>query len=255
MRGRGKLSWVEDSYFWFITRMQMTVDIPTWLGAYEKAQSEGATEANAISMADQAVIDAQGGGQIKDLAQIQRGHPALKLFTNFISYFVTTWNLMAERYRLNKFESMADAGRFASDFLLLYTVPAVLGYFVSGALRGFGGDDLEDPEEMAGVLAREQLSYMLGGFFGIRELSSGIQGFYGYSGPAGTRFFSEAVSAMNQASQGEADAALAKSLNDMGGILFHYPAGQVERSVEGASLILEGETMNPFVLLTGEKRE
>jgi hypothetical protein len=41
----------------------------------------------------------------------------------------------------------------------------------------------------------------------------------------------------------------------MGGILFHYPAGQVERSVEGASLILEGETMNPFVLLTGEKRE
>jgi len=255
MRGRGKLSWIEDSYFWFITRMQMAVDIPTWLGGYEKAQSEGATEADAISMADQAVIDAQGGGQIKDLAQIQRGHPALKLFTNFISYFVTTWNLMAERYRLNKFESLADAGRFATDFLLLYTVPAILGYYVSGAIRGFGGDDLEDPEEMANVLAREQLSYMLGGFIGIRELTSGIQGFYGYSGPAGTRFFSEAVGTMNQVSQGEADAAFAKSMNDMAGILFHYPSGQVERSVEGAGLILNGETMKPYVLLTGEKRE
>ncbi|MDC8454684.1 hypothetical protein [Marinobacter sp. DS40M6] len=255
MRGRGKLSWIEDSYFWFITRMQMAVDIPTWLGAYEKAQSEGANEADAISMADQSVIDAQGGGQIKDLAQIQRGHPALKLFTNFISYFVTTWNLMAERYRLNKFENLSDAGRFATDFLLLYTVPAILGYYVSGAIRGFGGDDLEDPEEMANVLAREQLSYMLGGFIGIRELTSGIQGFYGYSGPAGTRFFSEAVGTMNQVSQGEADAAFAKSMNDMAGILFHYPSGQVERSVEGAGLILNGETMNPYVLLTGEKRE
>lgn len=252
MKGQGRLSWIEDSYFWMITTMQKVVDIPTWLGAYEKALSEGATETDAYRMADQAVIDAQGGGQIKDLAQIQRGHPALKLFTNFISYFVTTWNLMAESGRRTNFKHPAEVGRFASDFLLLYTIPAILGWMVKGAVRGFDDDDLEDPMK---ALAAEQISFLAGGFFGLREFTSAISGFYGYSGPAGTRFFSEGSSIITQAQQGEVDRALLKSMNDTAGILFHYPSGQVQRTTEGFISILEGETQNPGALLLGPPKD
>jgi len=46
-------------------------------------------------MADQAVLDAQGGGQVKDLAAIQRGGATQKLLTTFYGYFNTTFNLSA----------------------------------------------------------------------------------------------------------------------------------------------------------------
>lgn len=252
IKGKGQLSGVQDSFFWMITRMQMVVDIPTWLGAYEKAKAQGAIEVDAYAAADQAVIDAQGGGQIKDLAQIQRGHPALKLFTNFISYFVTTWNLLAESYRGKDFSKPKDIGRFAADFLLLYTVPAVLGFMIKGSLKGFEDDDLDN---LGKTLAAEQLSFFIGGFFGVREFGSAVTGFFGYSGPAGTRFFNEGSRVITQAQQGELDAPLAKSLNSTAGILFHYPAGQVQRTVEGFDALLEGDTSNPMALLLGPPKD
>jgi hypothetical protein len=85
---------VVDSFFWLIYKGQQVADIPTWLGAYEKAMSDTANdEARAIALADQGVLDSQGGGQIKDLAGIQRGGPLLKLWTAFYSYFNVTYNL------------------------------------------------------------------------------------------------------------------------------------------------------------------
>jgi hypothetical protein len=71
--GGGKNSAIEASYFYLIQKMQLVADIPTWLGQYHKAVEKGADEKSAVAQADQAVLDAQGGGQIKDLAGIQRG--------------------------------------------------------------------------------------------------------------------------------------------------------------------------------------
>src|SRR5262245_65343097 len=65
-----------DSYFWMIQQMQRIVDVITWLGAYEKAMAAGeADPARVIQLADQAVLDSQGAGQIKDLAEVRRGGP------------------------------------------------------------------------------------------------------------------------------------------------------------------------------------
>ena len=242
---------IEESFFWMITRAQMLVDVPTWIGAYEKSISEGATEADSIAFADQAVIDSQGGGQIKDLAQIQRGSPALKLFTNFISYFVTTYNLMAQRYRVTNKKSPAQVIALATDFILLYVVPSALGFALQGALKGFNDDDLED---LPATLAKNQLSFLLGGFFGLREFASAIQG-YGYNGPPGARIFSEGSKLIQQAEQGELDEALLKAANNTAGILFHYPSGQVQRTVEGALGILEGDSKNPLELATGPRKD
>ena len=238
-----------DAFFWLIVKLQLVADVPTWLGAYEKAMElENADEKKAIAMADQAVLDAQGGGQVKDLAAIQRGGPLMKLFTNFYSFFNTTYNMLAEATGKQQ-----GAGRRAVDYLMLLTVPAVLSSLLYDALRA-DFDDWDDEEEMAKRLAREQIAFAMSTMVGVRELGSALQG-YSYKGPAGLRFFTEASSLMQQAEQGELDAAALKALNNTAGIVLHYPAGQVQRTVEGVVALSEGDTESPLAVVTGPPKE
>lgn len=251
-----KLTAVEETYFYLIQKLQIVADMPTWLGQYEKAYAtSGITdpkelEAEAIAQADQAVRDAQGSGMTGDLARVQRGGPLQKLFTSFYSYFSTTYNLTAERYNMTKFSNPLQAGRFAVDMLLLYSVPSVLTTLMKEALTGKGDDE----DKLAEKLIRDQLSYLLGAMVGLREAGAAVSGFSGYQGPAGTRFFSELAKLAKQTEQGEIDKGMLKALDNVGGMLFHYPAGQVNRTVEGFLALKEGETANPLALLFGPPR-
>ncbi|MBF8177803.1 ADP-ribosyltransferase-containing protein [Herminiimonas contaminans] len=248
----GLKSDIESTYFYMIVKMQAVVDIPTWLGAYERYMSEtNNDEPRAIALADQAVIDAQGGGQVKDLASVQRGGPLKKMWTTFYSYFSSTWNLTVESAKRTDFRKVDDVGRFAVDMMLLYTIPTVL----SGALKEAMGKGDDDDDEWYAWLAKEQLSYMTGTLIGVRELSGAIQGMFGYSGPAGARFFAEASKLVKQVGQGEADAAFIKAANNTAGILFHYPAGMLQNLVDGFIAMKEGKTQNPAALAFGAPRE
>ncbi len=247
-----KFTALQESYFYLIQKGQMIADLPTWLGMYERVMEEtDGDEGMAVALADQAVRDAQGAGQVADLARIQRGGPLLKLFTNFYSYFNTTFNLTAERYGATNFKNPLQVGRFAVDMLMLYVVPTVLAFSLKEAVKG--GDD--DEEELLQKLAKEQLSYLLGTVVGLREVGAAITGFNGYQGPAGTRFFSEVGKLAKQVEQGEIDIALIKAMNNTAGILLHYPAGAVNRAVEGFIALQEGKTNNPLVILTGPPKE
>lgn len=241
---------VGESFFYFIAKMQQVVDIPTWIGAYEKAMHTGVDTDRAIALADQAVLDSQGGGQVKDLAQIQRGGPLMRLWTNFYNFFNTTYNLTSESIAKTSFKDPLSVGRLAVDLLLLYTVPAVIGFILKSALRGD-----EPPDDWRVRLMQEQASYLLSTMVGFREFGSVIQGYYGYEGPAGTRFFSEAVSLIKQVEQGEVDAAALKSLNQVAGIVLHYPAGQVQRTTDGYVALSEGRTNSPSALIFGPPKE
>lgn len=235
---------LEASYFYFLQKMQLVADVPTWLGQYEKSIAAGHDEVRSIALADQAVVDSQGGGQIKDLAQIQRGSPLQKLFTSFYSYFSTTYNLSAEAVRRTQWRDPVSVGRLAVDFLLLYTLPAVLGVMLKDTLRG----STDDEDELAEKLIREQLSYLSGTMIGVRELSGFLQGFSNYSGPAGARVFSELSRLGTQVSQGEIDEALLRAANSSAGILFPYPAAQLDRTVRGINAVLEGDAPPSAVL-------
>jgi hypothetical protein len=243
---------VEDSYFWLISRGQLLVDIPTWVGAYEKAAEETEDEARRVALADQAVLDSQGGGQVKDLAQIQRGGPLLKLWTNFYSFFNTTYNLTAESIGRTEFRDPHSVGRLAVDMLLLYSAPAILGMALKDALRG--GDD-DRKKGLAQKLAREQAAYLASTMVGIREMSGLIQGFQNYEGPGGARFFSAAGKLAKQVQQGEADEAFWRSLNQAAGIVFHYPALQLERTARGIIALEKGKTSNPLAPLVGPPKK
>lgn len=251
----GTDSRITASYFYFIQKLQIVADMPTWLGMYTKAvETMNVDEATAVALADQAVLDAQSGGQVKDLAAIQRGGPMLKLFTNFYSFFNTTFNLTRTAYGRTNFRRPGEAGLFIADMLLLYTAPAVLGTLLKAALQG----DTDDEDELIRKLIADQMNYLLGTMVGLREIGGATAAALGlpsgYSGPAGVRFFSEVQKLAKQVEQGEADAAFFKALNSSAGILFHYPAGQLNRTAEGVNAYLNGETENPAALVVGPPR-
>lgn len=241
--------------YFLMMRCQQLVDMPTWWGAYEKAIAAGNDEDRSVALADQAVIDAQGGGQTKDLSSIERGNPALKLFTVFYSFMNTALNLGAAHTMAA--DTPAKKAKLAADYALLYVVPAVLGYFLKNALTpGDSGDD--DFEKIAKKLIANQIDYLMGLMVVVREFTGavktvgGVEEFgRGYSGPAGARVVSDGFALATQVNQGEFDDSFRKAVVNVIGSTFGLPAAQANRTITGAQALVEGKTANPAAIVFG----
>ena len=239
-------------YFMPIQAFQVAVDVPTWLAAYNKAiASPDISHDQAVAMADQAVRDAQSSGATHDLAEVQRGNAYKKLLTNFYSYFSATYQLSAESIQNFKREKSAAAAiKMASDFFMLYAVPTGLGLLIREGLRG----DLDDEDELALHFFQELLANILGVFPYIREIAGAIQG-YEYRGPAGLSVLAHGTAVVQQVEQGEVDEALLRAMNRFGGVAFHYPSSQVDRTVRGIIAVSEGDAGPQAVLVGPPKKE
>ena len=244
----GTISTLQGTFFSMIQKTQMVADIPTWVGQYEKSIDAGEQHDRAVAIADQAVIDAQGGGGIKDLAAIQRGGPLQKLWTNFYSYFSTTYNLAAES--VGEARLTGNKSKLAVDAFLLFLLPTLLGYIIRSGLKG---DIPDDPEELAKALGLEGVGYLFATMVGLRDVGGAIT--YGSDAPAGMGALGKVSKFAKQVKQGEVDAALLRSANQLAGTLFHYPASQVQRTVEGAYALAKGKTKNPVALFLGPSQE
>jgi hypothetical protein len=230
------------------------VDMPTWYGAYFKAQHYGAEEGDAIAMADQAVVDAQGGGELHQLAAMQSGAGTkyaalLRILTNFMSYMITTYNLGVQRVR-----NARTAGQIAAlslDLMILAAVPVAGKMTLDLLTRGIGDDD--EPEEWAERYAREQVAFLFGPFVGVSQFAGSARGddSYGYKGPAGLAIFSELNQMGSAVAEADFDQSFWKPANRAAGMVFHYPAGQVQASVLGAQALWNGETDNPAAIFFG----
>lgn len=240
---------IVDSYFQFIQMGQKIADVPTWLAGYEKAMAADGDEERASALADQAVIDSQGSGHIKDLAAVERQGEIFKVFTTFYSYANLSYNLSVEAVKKYKHDQVGF-GRMLIDTSMMLILPAVMSYALRAALVGNGPDD---DETLMGHLLREELGYLLGLFIGTRELAGLAQGF-DYTGPSGLRWINSIYQTGKQIGQGDLDASFWRSLNDSAGILLHYPAKQVERTAQGIDALWSGETRNPAALLFGYKK-
>lgn len=247
---------VKTGTYFMMAQMQRMVDIPTWIGAYEKAIGEGNDEARAIALADQSVIDSQGGGMLKDLSKIERGGPWLKLFTVFYSYMGTQFNLVTA-------EAMTERskGKLAAKMLMLTIVPVVLAYAIKHGLTPDDEDEW-DWEKIAKELISENLAYLMGMMIIVRELGAAAKvvvgaegGNRGYGGPAGTRMISDLYTFATQAKQGDFDDAFRKAAINLLGDFTGLPSAQINRTINGVDALIEGKTSNPAAVLTGfEKR-
>jgi hypothetical protein len=245
-----------DSYMALIHFGQMFADKPTWLGEYLK-QMDGdpLDEPRAIAAADQAVLDSQGGGQIKDLAEVQRGGQVGKLFMVFASYSTMILNSTARAAGQTNFRSPASVLTFAGHIAMLYALPA----FFTELLRcGVGRARCDEVPQFLERVGGQSLSTALNGILYLREAASSVNlllgqeaGPRGYAGPAGTRVFEVVSQLVQQIHQGHIDKGLERAAFAVSGFLFRYPAAQVQRSVDGWIALHEGKTHNPAAVLMG----
>jgi hypothetical protein len=232
--------------YFMMMRMQRLVDVPTFLGAYEKAIAAGNDEARAIALGDQAVIDSQGGGMLKDLSAIERGGPALKIFTVFYSYMNTVLNLATTQTM-----TAESKGKLAADYLMLFTVPVILTYALKKGLVPSDDDDEFDMEKIGKELIAEQISYLMGTMIITREFSEAgklILGTEGgnrsYSGPGGLRLVSDSYNLIKQIGQGEFDTSFRKAAINVIGGAAGLPSAQINRTWNGIEALVEGKTEN-----------
>jgi len=247
----GVMNAVKKNAYFLMMQFQRMVDVPTWHGAYEKAISEGNDEQRAIDLADQAVIDSQGGGETKDLSAIERGGPAQKLFTTFYSFMNTAYNL-------GRLSAKRDSGgKMAANVLLLAVMPAMLGTLLKDALTpGDSGDD--DWKKLSRKLIGEQIAYLMGLMVVSREFAEAAKTITGttdhprdYSGPSGVRMVADTYTFAKQAARLEFDDSFRKAAVNMLGDVAGIPSAQVNRTITGAKALKDGKTNNPMALLMG----
>lgn len=243
IQGRWKVTQVMDAaLFAPMQKMQMIADVPTWIGAYEKALSEGQTEELAVAIADEAVLSSQGGGSIKDLSDVQRNHPFL---TQFYSYFNATLQLVAESTALTNWKNPRAVAGWVGDMALLAMIPAILPALITYALKGGGEDD--EPEDWAKRIAGWQASYLLGMFVGLRELPA-LWGPFDYQGPPAGKLINDGKRLVQQANQGEIDDPAVLAAISLIGTVLGLPTTQVIRSYKGWQAWDEGDAPASSIL-------
>lgn len=249
INGAGKIRKFLNKYsYWLMMKMQQVVDTAIWHGALAKAMDSGKDLDTAVKLADQTVLDTQGGGQIKDLSEFERGSNTQKLFTVFYAYMNTALNQGFVEVKTQK-----SKAKLAADLMMIYVIPTALTAMMKSAL--IPGDDDED---LAKKLAKEQISFLLGLFVGGRELAqlaNIVTGdrFYGYAGPSGLRPIDDTYKFAQQAAQGEIDHAFVRASINLLGDVFGIPSAQINRVIKGAQALQEDETDNPAALLLGHQ--
>ena len=235
---------IERYAYSMIVFTQMLVDVPTWLGAYEKALSEGCVDAEAVARADRAVVDAQGGGRLMDLSAVERGGPLSRIFTVFYTFFNSILNtVMVSKHTKGKMAFAADA------LLLLCFQPVIETFLREGIKAGVAGADPDDWWEHCVEQAPwSVVDFNLGLFVFLREFS-GITD--SYTGPSGMKKFQDVRRFAQQVEQGEFDMAFWKSLTNMTGALFGLPAAPITRAMTGIDAIERGKTDNPLAIIFG----
>lgn len=131
--------------FYGVAFLDMMSALPTWLGAYRKAISEGSSDADAVYFADKTVRKAHGSAGLVDLAKIQRGTELQKTLTMFYSFFNHIYNRQRDIVRRAGLGAQKVAkGDYAGarrDFAMVLArsfyylaVPALVeAYYTSGA--------------------------------------------------------------------------------------------------------------------------
>lgn len=249
INGAGKIRKFLTKYsYWLMLKIQQIVDTAIWHGALAKAMDNGKDLDTAVKLADQTVLDTQGGGQIKDLSEFERGSNTQKLFTVFYAYMNTALNQGFVEAKTQK-----SKAKLAANLIMIYVIPNALNAMIRSAL--IPGDDDDD---LTKKLAKEQISFLLGLFVFGREMTqlaniaTGDR-FYGYTGPSGLRPVDDTFKFAQQAVQGEFDSAFVRASVNLLGDAFGLPSAQINRTIKGAEALQDDETDNPAALLMGHQ--
>ncbi len=241
-----------------VAMVQMLVDLPTWMGAYNKAMAEGKAEAEAVAMADRMLIEAQGSGRFQDLSGVERGGAWAQLFTVFYTFFNTTYNLA----RL----TMETRGKIAAarDLMLLLVAQPVIETFLREALKVQPPDDDDDEywDRMQKAALANVGNFNMSLIVGAREAASMFDLLSGepirYQGPTGTKKITDILRWSQQAAkewnnEDEIDPAFIRQsltvFSEVTGV--PIPVVPVNRYLRGKQAVDEGDTTDWKAYLFG----
>ena len=223
-------SWVRNSMFWMIKTMQGLTDTITYLAAKKKGMKDfNGDELQAKRFADRAVVRSQASGIFGERTNIERGSISkrqgqselIRAFSVFISYFMAKTNVAITRTRETQFKNPAQALRWARDMLILYTLEAMAAAYILNRV--------DDDEPFITNVLSETTNTILSGIPFLREVGAEVQGFRGGGVPSAVaRDFARV---WKQMSQGELDAELFQAANNAAGVIFHYPAAQINKTM------------------------
>ena len=226
--------------------VQMQVDVITWHAQQQKSLEAGASLAEANRHADQAVIDSQGSGMLKDLSAAERGK-IMKLFTIYYGFMNTIMNLNYNTLtstRQGKIEK-------AVNLTVLLAIAPILEAALTDLLKP-GDSDRWDEENAAKTMAIAMMNNLLGQFIVLREFN--LSG-YDYSGPVDLRALADAYKLRDEIQQGEWDSGLRRAVIGIGGSVFGLPAAQINRTLDGLQALDDGDTDNPLAVILGKPQQ
>lgn len=137
------------------TAFQNNVDIATWLGAYNQATETGASDKEAIRVANSVVRETQGSLSPEDVSRFETGSAFWRLFTQFQGFFNNQANLLGTEFSITMRDMglRKGAGRMLYVYMLGFMAPAVLSEAIVTAMRG-GIDDEDDDGYLDDVMAK-----------------------------------------------------------------------------------------------------
>lgn len=255
--------------FWLMQKVQFyTVDLPTWIGAYEQGKRRGYDDDQAVLHADRIVVRAQAGGAFADRTPIERGtiggterqSDVVRLFTALGSYMFAKANVALQRTRETDFRNPLQVVNYTSDMFMLFLVEAILYNLIKGTLPGMKEDDDEEDEDAAAwatFLAKETSVSIMSTIPFVRDLGSMLQGFEAggtYGGVLSTLGKPLTGIGGALAEDGEIDRRLVKDTMNMFGMLTGAPSTQLNRIIDAAWRQSEGDDVSPIEYVLGAKR-
>ncbi len=160
---------VQRTAFIFTSYADRMVSVPTWLGAYNQAISEGKPEDAAVRAGDRAVRLSQGAGGAKDLAAVQRNNELMRLMTMFYTPFSALYARLRDVGHQQAVQGIGYLPKAVARILALVALPAVLG----DILAGRGPDEDEDEVWWA---MRKMMLYPVAALPGVRDFAAIIDG-------------------------------------------------------------------------------
>ena len=157
-----------------LSETDLMLSVPIWKDVYDVeysklVQKEGISlewaDQRAIELADKAIIDIFGGGDIKDQAGIQRNKGTIANFaTTFYTYAGTLWNMQLDGFYA--FKDRGDFKKFARVIFYDLFMQAVIMVIYNNL---FGSDDDDDPTKVAKSLTKEFVNQSVMGVPFVRE--------------------------------------------------------------------------------------
>lgn len=134
--------WTMRHAYCLQTWMQILVDTPTWMAAFDKAVAEGRPDEQAIYYADSVVRRTQSSFDPESVARVETGSPLGRAVLVFYNYFNMQANLLGDSWARNV--KTGRYGQFVIDLALVMAVPAVLSELIVQAFNGFDTGDDDD---------------------------------------------------------------------------------------------------------------